>query len=206
VTHDPRPEPGTFEAALRSGLHEAAAATDAEHALFALTRVAHRCLGDQRAGVRPGERDYRIAGVFLVTPDRRYNMLVAGIGFPPEQRRLMIPIAWNHPGRVVATGEPILIRDTDAEAGRFKQFLKSSRMGSSMYVPIRAGGEIVGQIVAAAQARLCYDAPDLARLATLAAAAALAWRATTGAAWLADAYPPQDAWRAEDHVQGEAIA
>lgn len=206
MTADPRPEPGAFDAALRSGLHDAAAAADAEQALLALTRVAHRCLGDPRAEVRPGERDYRIAGVFLVAPDRRYNMLVAGIGFPPEQRRLMIPIAWNHPGRVVATGEPILIRDTDAEAARFKQFLTSSRMGSSIYAPIRVGGEIVGQIVAAAQARLCYDTPDLAQLGTLAAAAALAWRATDGAAWLAAAYPPHDAWRAEDHVQGEAIA
>lgn len=206
MTADPRPQPDSFEPALRAGLHHAETASDAEAALHALARVAHRCLGDPLAKVRAGERDYRIAGVFLVTPDRRYNMLVGNVGFPPEQRRLMIPIGWNHPGRVVATGEPILIRDTDAEAGRFKQFLKSSRMGSSLYAPIRAGGSLVGQIVAAAQARFCYGARDLARLEILAAAAGLAWAAKQGTAWLAADYPAPDAWRAEDHVTGEAIA
>lgn len=206
MTADPRPEPEAFEPVLRAGLRDAEAAGDAEGALHALARVAHRCLGDPRADVRAGERDYRIAGVFLVTPDRRYNMLVGNVGFPPEQRRLMIPIGWNHPGRVIATGEPILIRDTDAEAGRFQQFLKSSRMGSSLYAPIRAGGALIGQIVAAAQARFCYAAADLARLELLAVAAGLVWAAKDGAAWLAADYPARDAWRAEDHVTGEAIA
>jgi hypothetical protein len=206
VTPDARPEPDAFEAALRAALPAAEAAADAEAALHALARVAHRCLGDPRAEVRPGERDYRIAGVFLVTPDGRYNMLVGNVGFPPEQRRLMIPIGWNHPGAVVATGRSILIRDTDAEAGRFRQFLKSSRMGSSLYAPIRAGGSLVGQIVAAAQARFCYGVEDLARIELLAAAAGLAWTAKHGSAWLAGDYPAPDAWRAEDHVKGEAIA
>lgn len=206
MTADPRPEPDAFESALREALRAAEAASDAEAALHALACVAHRNLGDPRAEVRAGERDYRIAGVFLVTPDRRYNMLVGNVGFPLEQRRLMIPIGWNHPGRVVATGEPILIRDTDAEAGRFKQFLKSSRMGSSLYAPIRVGGALVGQIVAAAQARFCYAARDLKRLELLAAAAGLAWAAKDGTAWLAADYPARDAWRAEDHVTGEAIA
>jgi hypothetical protein len=205
VTADPRPEPDAFERELRAGLLAAEAARDLEGALHALARVAHRCLGDPRAEVRAGERDYRVAGVFLVTPDRRYNMLVGNVGFPAEQRRLMIPIGWNHPGRVIATGEPILIRDTDAEAGRFQQFLKSSRMGSSLYAPIRAGGALVGQIVAAAQARFCYAEADLARLELLAAAAGLVWAAKDGAAWLAADYPASDAWRAEDHVTGEAL-
>lgn len=206
MTSDSRPQPEAFESALRAGLRDAGAANDAEAALHALARVAHRCLGDPGAELRAGERDYRIAGAFLVTPDHRYNMLVGHVGFPPEQRRLMIPIAWNHPGQVVATGEPILIRDTDAEAGRFQQFLTSSRMGSSVYAPIRAGGALVGQIVAAAQARFCYDARDLARLELLAAAAGLTWAAKRGAAWLAADYPAPDAWRAENHVTGEAIA
>jgi putative methionine-R-sulfoxide reductase with GAF domain len=188
-----------------------AAAGDLEQALRGFSRAAHAVLGDHAAAARPGalregERDYRVAGVFLVTPDARYNMLVANIGFPPEQRRLMIPIAWNHPGRVVATGEAILIRDTDAETGRFRQFLKSSRMGSSVYAPFFSEGRVAGQIVAAAQARGTYEETDLARLRALAAALGLAWRAWEGAGWLARDYPAPDAWRAEEHVSGEAIA
>lgn len=206
MTADPPPDPQAFEAALRTALTEAETAPDAEAALHALARVAHRCLGDPAARVRAGERAYRIAGVFLVTPDRRYNMLAGGIGFPPEQRRLMIPIGWNHPGRVVATGQPILIRDTDAEATRFRQFLKSSRMGSAIYAPIRSGDALIGQIVAAAQARFCYAETDLARLELLAAAAGLVWSAKGGAGWLAADCPAPDAWRAEEHGQGEAIA
>jgi hypothetical protein len=205
----PRPSEAAFCAALAAACE--AACGDVEAALRGFARAAHDALGDHAAAARPGalrqgERDYRVAGVFLVTPDRRYNMLAGSLGFPPEQRRLMIPLAWNHPGRVVATGEPILIRDTDAEAGRFRQFLKSSRMGSSVYAPFRGGGGVAGQLVAAAQARGTYDEADLARLVALAAALGLAWHALGGAGWLARDYPAADAWRAEEHVSGEAIA
>lgn len=196
-----RPDAAAFAAALSTALAEAAAAPALEPALAALTQAAHAALGDPDAAARPGallpgERDYRVAGVFLVTPDRRYNMLVANRGFPPEQRRLAIPIEWNHPGEVVRTGRPILLENTDAH-GEFRQFLKTSRMGSSVYHPIHAGGALVGQIVAAAQARNTYDAEDLARLATLAHAAALVWQAKDGPAWLAADYPAPDLWRAE---------
>ncbi len=160
-------------------------------------RAPVRCL---RANATTASR-----GCSLVTPDGAYNMLAGSLGFPPEQRRLMIPIAWNHPGRVVATGRSILVTDTDAEAGRFRQFLKSSRMGSSLYAPFLSGGRVAGQLVAAAQARGTYGAIDVARIEALAAALGLAWRALDGAAWLARDYPAPDAWRAEEHVQGESI-
>ncbi|MEE3099939.1 MAG: GAF domain-containing protein, partial [Pseudomonadota bacterium] len=150
-------------------------------------------------GQKEGERDYRIGGVFLVTPDRRYNMLVASAGFPPEQRRLSIPIEWNHPGAVVARERPILVADTDEDA-EFRQFLKTSRMGSSIYHPFFSGGRMVGQIVAAAQARRTYDATDLARLGRLAWSAALSWTAREGDRWLAADYPAPDLWRAEEHA------
>lgn len=197
-----RPDDGAFAARLSQALGEAAEAGTLEPALAALTGCAYDALGDHAAAERPGalkagERDYRVSGVFLVTPDRRYNMLVGNVGFPAEQRRLAIPIAWNHPGEVVRTGAPILLENTD-EAAEFRQFLKTSRMGSSVYHPIHAGGALVGQIVAAAQARWTYDAADLARLATLARTAALVWQAKGGAAWLAEDYPAPDLWRAEE--------
>ena len=175
-----------------------------EAALSRLARAAVDLLGDpDRAAVpdtlKPGERDYRIGGTFLITPDRAYNMLVGAHGFPPEQRRLMIPIGWNHPGLVVAEQRPLLVADTDQD-DRFRQFLKTSRMGSSLYVPVFAGGRMIGQIVAAAQPRGTYDATDLDRLGVLGAAATMVWHRFDGEAWLRADYPAPDVWRAEDHA------
>lgn len=175
-----------------------------ETALGGLARAAADLLGDPDRGTVPGtlkagERDYRIGGTFLITPDRAYNMLVGSSGFPPEQRRLMIPIGWNHPGLVVAEERPLLVADTDQDT-RFRQFLKTSRMGSSLYVPILASGRMIGQIVAAAQPRGTYDAVDLDRLGLLGAAAAQVWHRFDGMAWLEADYPAPDAWRAEDHA------
>ncbi|MEM9047948.1 MAG: GAF domain-containing protein [Pseudomonadota bacterium] len=178
--------------------------SDIEAALRPLTLCAYEALGDPDAAARPGalkdgERDYRVAGVFLITPDRRYNMLIANHGFPAEQKRLAIPIDWNHPGEVVRTRTSILLENTD-EHRAFRQFLKTSRMGSSIYAPILTGSAMIGQIVAAAQARWTYNATDLARLERLAMSAARLWQSMKGADWLAQAYPAADLWRAETHV------
>lgn len=181
---------------------QVASETDTEAALAHLTAAARDHLGDPGAAARPGalkpgERDYRVAGVFLIAPDRRHNVLVANQGFPPEQRRLSIPIAWNNPGQVVAKERFVLLEDTDAHP-EFRQFLKTSRMGSSIYVPIFAGGAMIGQIVAAAQARGTYGPGDLAPLTGLAGLAALAWDATGGPAWWEIDHPAPDAWYAEE--------
>jgi putative methionine-R-sulfoxide reductase with GAF domain len=180
---------------------EALARPDFEAALGAVTDAACVRLGDRAAGRRegallPGERDYRVSGVFLIAPDRRYNVLVANHGFPPEQRRLSIPIAWNHPGRVVASERFLLLENTD-EHRDFRQFLRTSRMGSSIYMPVFAGGAMIGQIVAAAQARGTYGPADVAPMQALAGVVALLWEAKDGAAWWAADYPAPDAWYAD---------
>ncbi|MEO1103513.1 MAG: GAF domain-containing protein, partial [Pseudomonadota bacterium] len=173
-----------------------------EDVLRPLSRAAYDCLGDPHAAfkqgaLKEGERDYRVAGIFVITPDRRYNMLVASQGFPPEQRRLAIPIAWNHPGHVVETEAPLILENTDDHA-EFRQFLRTSRMGSSLYHPIRADGVMVAQIVAAAQARNTYTRADLDRLAAIAGIAGLIWSLRDGNAFVKDDYPAPDIWRAEE--------
>ena len=195
-----------FGAALDAARSGATERVDLEDALRPLTRLAHDALGDHGAGARPGalkpgERDYRVAGVFAITPDRRYNMLIASVGFPAEQRRLAIPIGWNHPGQVVATEAPLLLADTDRHA-EFRQFLSSSRMGSSLYHPIHVQDRMVAQIVAAAQARGTYGRSDLDRLGRIAGVAAEIWAARDGDAWLAADYPAPDLWRAEERAVG----
>ncbi len=191
-----------FESFLSAALAEANAAVGPEEALRALTRLAHDRLGDHGAAARPGmlkpgERDYRVAGCFMITPDHRYNMLIANVGFPAEQARLSIPITWNHPGKVVETRAPLLLRNID-EHPEFRQFLKTSRMGSSIYAPMIVDGTMHGQIVAAAQARTTYGPEDLERLVLLGHAAAAVFVAKGGPTWLAADYPPANQWRAEE--------
>lgn len=181
---------------------EAVAHADTETALAVLTRAVVDMLGDGQAAARngallAGERDYRVSGVFLIAPDRRHNVLVANQGFPPEQRRLSIPIAWNNPGQVVARERFVLLENTD-DHGEFRQFLKTSKMGSSIYMPIFAGREMIGQIVAASQARWTYSGADVAPMALLAAFAGLAWDRTGGADWWEAGHPAADAWYAEE--------
>jgi len=194
---DPSDWPGLISAALDA----ANGADDVESALSVLTDLAKCALGDQAAAERPdalleGEQDYNVAGIFLISPDRQHNVLVASQGFPPEQRRLSIPIEWNHPGRVVATERMLLLENTD-EHEDFRQFLRTSRMGSSIYMPFFGATEMAGQLVAAAQARWTYAPEDIAPMSTLAAVAGLIWSTRDGATWWQNDHPAPDAWYAE---------
>ena len=189
-----------FVARLDAAVAVALKEGDVERALEHLTALAIAELGDKTAVERPGalkagERDYRVSGVFLITPDRKYNMLIANQGFPPEQRRLSIPIAWNHPGAVVETQKPLLLENTD-EHSSFRQFLRSSRMGSSIYVPMFGDDGMFGQIVVAAQVRRTYRPEDLAAMSEIAARGETLWRRFAGAEWLKTDYPAPDVWDA----------
>ncbi len=177
---------------------------DTESAFRVLTKAAVELIGNANASkkagaLKQGEANYRVSGIFLISPDRRHNVLVANQGFPPEQRRLSIPIAWNNPGQVVARERFVLLENTDAHA-EFRQFLKTSKMGSSIYVPIFAEGKMIGQIVAASQARWTYSKADVAPMTFLSGLAALVWDATQGNKWWANDHPAEDAWYAEEKI------
>ncbi len=174
------------------------AAEGPEAALHALALGCHATLGDRAAAQRPGalkegERDYRVAGCFLLTPEG-FHMLVGNVGFPPDQRRLMIPAEGGHPGRVMRTGQPLLLANTDEDAG-FRQYLKTSRMGSACYAPMHWRGRFLGQMVVAAQARWTFGAADLAALVVAARIATGAFLAQGGEAWLAANSDPPDGFR-----------
>jgi len=174
-----------------------AAALDAdgpETAIRALARGCYDLLGDREAhhregALKPGERQFFVAGAFFVTPDRRYHMLVGNVNFPPEQERLMVPIDGGHPGWVYANRATLLLENTD-EHGAFRQYLKTSRMGSTIFAPLIWRGEFLGQLIMAAQARYTMRGDDLAVLVAAARIATGAWIAHDGPAWLAAQYPP----------------
>lgn len=159
-----------------------------EAALNRITGTAFALLGDRQAHLRdgalkPGERQFFVAGIFLVMPGEDGHILVAEHGFPAEQHRLQIAIDTGHPGQVWRGQVPLLLANTDEHVD-FRQILKTARMGSSLYAPIFGRRRMVGQIIAAAQARKTMAEADLEVLCVLAGLAGLAYVAFGGDAWL----------------------
>lgn len=175
----------------------AASASNPEAALRALLTPLHAELGRREGGfdLPDGVTQFFVAGAFLVTPDTQWHMLTGSIGFPPEQNRLMIPIDGGHPGRVRDSGAPLHLPDTEAQPGSFKQYLKTARMGSAIYVPLIWQGRFLGQIVLAGRARGTLSGDDFAIMRAVAPVAAMTWIAQDGDDWLVRIYPPEDAYR-----------
>ena len=160
----------------------------------ALCEAYYPLLGDRNAhtvpgALKPGERQFFVAGTFFVTPDRKYHMLVGSVNFPAEQERLLVPIDGGHPGWVYQNNRTLILKNTD-EHGEFRQYLKTSRMGSAIFAPLIWEGRFMGQIIMAAQARHTMRDDDLAALVACSRVAAGVWVAKGGPAWLAANYPP----------------
>jgi len=190
------PSPGAILGLIESAGQAALDADNAEAAIRVLARACFDTLGDREAHLRPGallpgERQYFIAGAFMVAPDLRHHMLVGNIGFPPEQERLMVPIDGGHPGRVYASRRKLILENTD-QHGEFRQYLKTSRMGSTLFAPMIWKGQFLGQLVMAAQARYTMRECDLEAIVALSRVATGAWVAHGGPAWLAAAHPPSN--------------
>ena len=198
MAHTPEDRLALVDAAGAAAL----AADGPESALRAILQRCYEALGDRDAhrrpgALKPGEKQYFVAGAFMISPDGAYHMLVGSVNFPPDQERLMIPIAEGNPGWVVRNRSKLILANTDAH-GDFRQYLKTSRMGSSIYAPLFWRGEIIGQLAMAAQARWTMRQADLDALAACAHLASACWVAHGGPAWLADMYPPDNAWRIDE--------
>lgn len=164
-----------------------------EEAMHAIALAAFEHLGDRAAhlaagAVDEGQHQFFVAGAFFVSPDRRFQMLVGNVGFPPEQKRLTIPIDGGNPGQVIESRRPLLLPNTDERAD-FRQYLKTARMKSAIYAPLLWEGDIMGLLIVAANARHTMRGKDLGTLSALSRMAAPTWIAKGGPAWLADTYP-----------------
>jgi signal transduction protein with GAF and PtsI domain len=160
--------------------------------------VAH--LGDPQAHTVPGamaegQTQYKISGCFVLTPDTQHHMLVGNVGFPAEQARLMIPIDGGHPGWVYTHRQDLLLGDTAQSTTAFKQYLKTSRMGSAMYCPMVSQQQFIGMFVMAAQAKHTLRESDMSVMRLVAHLAVALWHAHGGPAWLAAHHPPENAFR-----------
>ena len=148
-----------------------------ETELTKFSMLASSQLGDMRASERPGslkngEQQFTVAGFFMHLKDDQKSVLVAETGFPAEQHRLSIPDNLGHPGWVVKNEKPLLLANTD-EHSNFEQILKTARMGSAMYSPLKLDGKFVGQFITASQARNTYDFEDFIIHQTIAKCASL---------------------------------
>ncbi len=162
-------------------------AEDAESALRLITQATFDLLGDRRAhlhpgALKPGEQQFFVSGIFLVTPAADQHLLIAEHGFPPEQHRLRIPIDTGHPGWVYRHQQPLILANTDSYTD-FKQILKTSRMGSALYGPMFWRGQLIGQLITAAQARHTFEPADLDILVAFAHLASSLYIAHEGAAF-----------------------
>jgi len=175
-------------ARLAEATQAANSAPDVESALRDLTAATQEVLGDKEAHLRPGglrvgERQFTNAGIFLIIPDRQHHLLVAEHGFPPEQHRLRIPFDLGHPGWVAQHQRPLVLTNTD-EVPDFRQILKTARMGSALFGPMFWQGQMLGQLLTAAQARHTYGPIDLDLFMGFAHVAAAVYMAHGGPAWL----------------------
>lgn len=190
--HDLRPALAMIDRAGEAALN----APGPEEAMRAIAGECYQLLGDRDTHLRPGalkpgEHQFFVAGTFFVSPDRQYHMLVGNTNFPPEQERLLVPIDGGHPGWVYANRSKLILKNTD-EHGEFRQYLKTSRMGSTIFAPIIWEGAFLGQLIMAAQARYTMRDEDLAVLVACSRVAAGIWVAKGGPEWLSKTYPPSN--------------
>ncbi len=166
----------------------AGAAAGPEEALWVITNTLPALLGDRESHLTPGnlkdgEKQQFACCCFVVTPDRRHNLLVAPVNFRPHQRHQKIDIALGHPGHVVATKEPMLLANTDTHKS-FVKILETFRAGSAVFAPLMWGADALGVIVCASQARNTFNQTDLAAHVAFSHLAAAQWMAHAGPAYL----------------------
>jgi hypothetical protein len=184
------------------GLAEAAAAsrveTSPEKALLAITECARNSVGDPTArerpgAVNPGDPDFVISGIFFVAPARDHMVLVVDNGF--DVRLARIGINDSRPGNTVRTGEPAFLANTDHDK-LFRQIIPKGRVGSSLYLPMKWGGEVIGMFNVAAMARYTFAEIDTRTGILFANLAAATWMALGGPRYLDDIIASLPPWSA----------
>ena len=172
--------------------------TDPELALAHITRIAQQVLGEhtgqQSQAAGAGEPEFRCAGIFFAAPKRDHLILLAEHNYPPEQHRARISIQDSNPGLVVRTGEPKIVPNTD-EDPNFRQILSTTRVGSSVYLPVIWRRQVLGMFNVAAQARHALAEIDLRMGLLFANLSAATWMALDGPRYLEAVLAGLPPWR-----------
>lgn len=186
---------------IASGLARAAEVsrgeTNPETALFNITECARTSVGDPKArerpgAINPGDPDFVISGIFFVAPARDHMVLVVDNGF--DVRLARIGIGDSRPGNTVRTGAPAVLANTD-EDKLFRQIIPKGRVGSSLYLPMKWGNEVIGMFNVAAMARYTFGEPDTRTGILFANLAAATWMALGGPRYLEDLIATLPPWK-----------
>jgi GAF domain len=185
------------------GLQAAAEASrvesEPELAVGHITRIAQEVLGAHSSGKQSNETasaepEFRCAGIFFAAPARDHLILLAEHGYPPEQHRARISIMDSNPGLVVRTGQPKIVPNTD-EDPYFRQILSTTRVGSSLYLPVVWQRQVLGMFNVAAQARYALAEIDLKFGLLFANLSAATWMALDGPRYLEHLLAGLPPWR-----------
>jgi hypothetical protein len=172
--------------------------TNPEKALFNITECARTSVGDEKArdrpgAINPGDPDFVISGIFFVAPTRDHMTLVVDNGF--DVRLARIGINDSRPGNTVRTGVPAFLANTDDDK-LFRQIIPKGRVGSSLYLPMTWGSEVIGMFNVAAMARYTFGEPDTRTGILFANLAAATWMALGGPRYLAELSATLPPWQA----------
>lgn len=94
-------------------------------------------------------------------------------GVSESEAGISVPLGYGLMGRVLETGDPVLLEDTDKEHD-YRQLLESQRIRSAIYAPLKWRDELYGVVFAGNQERLSFSENDLNLLSALCVQAALA--------------------------------
>lgn len=169
-------------------LRDAAKASDAEAAIYILNKALSESLGDRQAhleqgNLKEGETQQFACGAFFLSEDGKENVLIGPVNYHPDQKNMRIDATLGHPGWIVANKKPLILTNTDHEPS-FVKILRTFRAGSVVYAPIFWGGQFLGQIICACQARNVMRQVDLDKLEVVCRMAGMVWAAHKGPEYL----------------------
>lgn len=117
--------------------------------------------------------EYHAAVLFLLNDERTHLFIAAERGLTDEEREIQLAVDTGEHARVLISGQPRRIKDTDATPD-FVDITLRSRALSAMIAPVRSRDEIHGIIVVTSLQRRAYHSGDLNLVAAVAMQAGIA--------------------------------
>lgn len=103
---------------------------------------------------------HHTAILFLLNDERTHLFIAAERGLTEDEREIQLSVEMGPHARVLHTGVPRLIENTDDESD-FENFSERARALSVMIAPIRSRDETLGLILVTSLQRHAYHADDL---------------------------------------------